>query len=68
MIELVMAVCMIDQPSRCKEVTLNFEADNATPVQCNLFGQPEMAKWIAAHPNWRIAKWRCGPSGQVAKI
>jgi hypothetical protein len=26
MIELVFAVCMVDQPSRCKDVTLNFEA------------------------------------------
>lgn len=68
MIELVMSVCLIAEPQRCKDVTLNFEADNETPMQCNLFGQPEMAKWINAHPKWRILKWRCQPAGQVAKI
>lgn len=68
MIALVMSVCLIGEPSRCKEVSLTFDADNATPMQCNLFGQPEIAKWINAHPNWRVEKWRCIPAGQVAKI
>lgn len=68
MIELVMAVCLIDQPSRCKDVHLNFEADSVTVRQCTIFGQFEMAKWIGEHPNWVIKKWECQPAGQTAKI
>lgn len=68
MIELVFAVCMIDQPERCKDVTLNFEGDNVTPQQCMMNGQMEMAKWVGDHPNWVIRKWRCGAAGQVAKL
>lgn len=68
MIELVFAVCMIDQPSQCKDVYLNFAANSVTPQQCMMNGQIEMAKWLGEHPNWRIAKWRCGVAGQVAKI
>ena len=68
MIELVVAVCMIDQPSRCKDVRINFEAESVTPRQCMTNGQFEMAKWAGDHPNWKIERWHCGVAGQVAKI
>ena len=79
MIELVVAVCLIDQPSQCKDVYLNFESPgmsegtmsqgaSVTPQQCMMNGQMEMAKWIGEHPNWQIKKWRCGIAGQMAKI
>jgi hypothetical protein len=68
MIELVVAVCMVDEPSRCKDVYLNFEAESVTAQQCMSFGQMEMAKWIGDHPNWTIKKWHCGVAGQIAKI
>ena len=68
MIELVFAVCMIDQPSHCKDVRLNFEAENVTPRQCMMNGQFEMAKWAGDNPNWVIQNWHCGIAGQVAKI
>lgn len=68
MIELVVAVCMIDRPSRCKDVTLNFEGDSVTPQQCMMNGQMEMAKWAGDNPNWVIKKWRCGVAGQFAKL
>jgi len=68
MIELVVAVCMIDQPSQCKDVYLNFEGDSVTPQQCMMNGQIAMAEWAADHPNYVIKKWRCGVAGQMAKI
>lgn len=68
MIELVVAVCLIDQPSHCKDVFLNFEAEAATPQQCMMNGQMHMAEWLGEHPGWQIKKWRCGIAGQVAKI
>ena len=68
MIELVVGVCMIDQPSRCRDVTLNFEGERVTAQQCAMNGQIEIAKWIGEHPNWVIQKWRCGIAGQFAKL
>lgn len=68
MIELVFAVCMVDQPSRCKDVRLNFAAEHVTANQCMMNGQIAMAQWAGDHPNWTIKKWRCAPAGQVAKI
>ncbi|MBX9684010.1 MAG: hypothetical protein K2X41_09505 [Hyphomicrobium sp.] len=68
MIELVVAVCMIDQPSHCKDVHLNFEEASVTPHQCLMYGQIEMAKWVGEHPNWIIQNWHCGVAGQMAKI
>lgn len=68
MIELVFAVCMIDQPSRCKDVHLNFEAESVSAHECMTNGQFEMAKWAGDNPNWAIQNWHCGIAGQVAKI
>ena len=68
MIELVVAVCMIDQPSRCKDVTLNFEGDTVKAEQCVMNGQIALAQWAGEHPNWVIKKWHCGVAGQVAKL
>lgn len=68
MIELIVAVCMIDQPSQCRDVYLNFEGDALTPQQCMMNGQQEMAKWLDDHPNYVIKKWRCGIAGQTAKL
>jgi hypothetical protein len=68
MIELIFAVCMIDQPSHCKDVHLSFDADSVTPQQCMQNGQIAMAQWIGDHPNWIINKWSCSVAGQVAKL
>jgi hypothetical protein len=68
MIELVVAVCMIDQPATCKDVHLSFEAQGVSTHQCLMQGQFEMAKWIGEHPDWSVHRWKCQPAGQVAKI
>jgi hypothetical protein len=68
MIELVVAVCMIDQPARCKDVTLNFEGQRVSAEQCMFNGQIEMAKWIGDHPNWVIQNWHCGVAGRTADL
>ena len=68
MLELMMTVCLSLNERDCREVRLNFEADNTTPFQCALYGQIEMAKWIERHPAFRIKQWRCGQAKQSAKI
>ncbi len=68
MIELVFAVCMVDQPSRCRDVTLNFEGETVAAAQGMMNGQIERAEWVGEHPNWVIQKWHCGIAGQFAKL
>lgn len=68
MIEIVFAACMIDQPSRCRDFHLNFDAQQVSAQQCMMGGQVAMAQWAGEHPNWAIKNWRCGTAGQVAKI
>ena len=65
MIELVMVVCLMGDPAKCRDVTLSFEnpygtEHGVTPQQCMQTGQIEMSKWIEEHPNYRIMRWRCG--------
>jgi hypothetical protein len=67
MIEIVLAVCMIQQPARCKDVHLTYMAENVTPIQCLRYGQPEIAKWLETNQKWGVMSWKCGPVRTSAK-
>lgn len=67
MIVLALSVCLSSTPATCKDVHLTFLADSATPVQCMLYGQPEIAKWHLTHPGWTVKKWRCVPAERLEK-
>ncbi len=66
MIEILLSVCLIAGPERCKDERLSFIAENITPRQCMSTGQIEIAKWTEAHPNWWVKRWSCGPAGRAA--
>ena len=68
MIEVVVSVCFVLEPKRCKDVHLSFAADNVTPFQCMHYGQAEIAKWTMGHPNWQVKRFTCAKAGQFAKI
>lgn len=67
MIEIVLSVCLISSPATCKDVSLNYMGDQVTPQQCMFRGQVAISQWIAGHPKWRIAKWKCGTPREFAK-
>lgn len=67
MIEILVSVCLVQEPGQCKDVRLNFMAEAVTPRECMLNGQAEIAKWTEGHPGWAIQKWTCGPAGRTAK-
>lgn len=68
MIELAMLACLMDNPNRCRHVTLNFEGETVSASQCMTNGQIEMAKWAGDHPNWVIQKWTCRMAGTMADL
>jgi hypothetical protein len=67
MLVLALSVCMAQSPDTCKDVNLTFVADNTTPTQCMIYGQPEIAKWNTLHPDWTVKKWRCMPADRLSK-
>lgn len=58
MIELVLTVCIITQPSTCRDQRMLIEA-NATPQQCMMNAQPTIAQWGSEHPEWFVQRWKC---------
>lgn len=67
MIELIMHVCLANQPTHCKEVAIQFNEDNLTPYTCVMKGQLEIAKWVQFNPQWNPMKWGCRRAGLHAK-
>lgn len=68
MLELAILVCLLDNPAKCKDVSLVYMAESVTPMQCMMQSAPEIAKWAEYHPRWFAKKWTCRPAGRVAKI
>lgn len=68
MLELILSVCLLADPSRCKDVMLTGDdVASATPYGCLRAGPPESAKWIEANPKWSFRRWSCRPAGRMAK-
>lgn len=68
MIELLVSVCLVAEPDKCKDVSMVFDADSVTPMQCMMGAAPEIAKWVDEHPKWVAKRWTCQPAGRIAKI
>ena len=66
---IILAVCLMQTPSICKEVDISVEPDHAgslqLPYQCARRGQMEAQKWIGENPAWQVERWSCHPYGKV---
>ena len=68
LIEMLVAVCLIDEPATCRDVSLTYSRESLTPMQCLMQAQPEIAKWIGEHPRWRVKRFTSRAAGSFAKI
>lgn len=68
MLELVISVCLFDNPKHCKEVSLSYMEEGVSQHQCMRKSPGEIAKWNEAHPKWFMKKWTCRPAGRYADI
>ena len=68
MIELLVSVCLISDPSRCKDVSLVFAEEGLSQMKCVMGAQPEIAKWMEGNPKWALKRWTCQRPGLYAKI
>jgi hypothetical protein len=66
---IILAICLTQTPSICKEVHISVEPDPAgslqLPYHCARRGQMEALKWIAENPAWHVERWSCHPHGKV---
>lgn len=54
---LTLVMCLTAAPERCETREIaQFEIVTA----CLAAAQTEAARWLAAHPAYRLAAWRCG--------
>ena len=58
MITIVISACLIADPSVCKDHRVPL-LRNIDPAQCAQDALPHFAAWAAAHPAWKIKRWRC---------
>jgi hypothetical protein len=62
-VELIVTICAISQPSHCQDKYLPF-AWNGSLRQCVAGAQPYIAQWIGEHPQWIAVRWRCDYAGK----
>ncbi|WP_425102333.1 hypothetical protein [Tropicibacter sp. S64] len=57
MVELLFVACLAGGVEDCRERSLVFT--DVSPMMCMMGAQPELAKWVAGHPNYTIQSWKC---------
>jgi hypothetical protein len=63
LIELILTVCTIAQPSACEDQHLEFAATGSL-AQCTMAAPPYIAQWIGEHPKWIAVRWHCEYPGR----
>jgi len=57
-IDLILTICAVAQPSTCEEAHLQF-AWSGSLQQCAMAAPPYIAQWAGEHPEWIAVRWRC---------
>ena len=65
MIQLAILACLAALPTECREVRLAAPA-HLTPFQCIHRAMPQVARWAAHNPTYRVKRFRCVRHGRVA--
>jgi hypothetical protein len=58
LVNLVMTVCLVADPGKCRVETLSFERRGDLLV-CMFLAQSEIAKWSEQHPALTVKRWKC---------
>jgi hypothetical protein len=63
MLSLVMTLCLVGDPHRCRDYNLTIADEDVSMLSCMMISQQVIAKWATEHPgvveNWVIKKWKC---------
>lgn len=58
MIDLILTICVIANPSDCREERLHFER-HGNLNNCMFTAPTEIVKWAQEHPHLRVVRWKC---------
>lgn len=61
--EIVLYVCLLADPTKCKEERLPQIVQAVHPGKCAVVSTPYMARWVGEHPAWKLVRWKCAPAG-----
>ena len=68
LLEISFLACSLLAGQSCKDVHIPLHPQ-VSSMQCMLFGQQELAKWVESNPNWSIPKgYTCSKVGSVANL
>ncbi|WP_407524516.1 hypothetical protein [Methylobacterium oryzisoli] len=55
---LYFTACLAASPDTCELRRLLLDVEE--PRLCLRIAQPQLARWIGSHPEYRVIEWRCG--------
>lgn len=56
--DVVMAICLMSDPSQCREQRLQFESYKSLN-ECVFDAQFYIAQWQGVNPGFTVKNWRC---------
>jgi hypothetical protein len=62
---ILMSICLLADPSSCREERLSFSFEEPNAMACLVRSQETIAEWQRSHPEWRIDRWRCVQRGRT---
>jgi hypothetical protein len=63
--DLVLLVCLAATPSTCREERLTIAFEQTDPRTCMAGAVPVIAEWTGDHPDWQVARWKCGSTASL---
>jgi hypothetical protein len=57
-VDLIIAVCMVSDPTLCRDEHLYFESHGSLE-RCMFLAMPAVADWASRHPQWRVSRFHC---------
>jgi hypothetical protein len=67
LVDLVLTVCVLANPTNCREEHLYFESRGSL-FQCMMLAPTQIAKWSETHPAVKVTRWQCVFSDGSRKI
>ena len=63
---ILLSVCLLSQPSACREERLSFSFEEANAFACMIRSQEKIAEWQQSHQDYRVNRWRCVARAKVS--
>jgi hypothetical protein len=57
MVQIVFVFCLLASPTQCQEKRA--PSASLSVMECIMDAQRQAQFWLADHPEWSLARWRC---------